>query len=200
MNEIKIKGYLRNIEPSHMIGDVEYDKAQLVVRGEDREDIIDIKFKRFSNTYKEDDLVTLTGNVRSYSRVLDSGKNRVQIYVFTYFDKPEEDDSEYLNSVRIDGRICKLEELRTLSNGKSNIHFILANNLIIGESSQKLNSYIPCIAWGNVAKEIAKLAVNSKISVSGRLQSREYKKRLSDKDFEICVAHELYIESVEVIE
>ena len=147
MNEIKIKGYLRNIEPSHMIGDVEYDKAQLVVRGEDREDIIDIKFKRFSNTYKEDDLVTLTGNVRSYSRVLDSGKNRVQIYVFTYFDKPEEDDSEYLNSVRIDGRICKLEELRTLSNGKSNIHFILANNLIIGESSQKLNSYIPCKYW-----------------------------------------------------
>ena len=200
MNEIKIKGYLRNIEPSHMIGDVEYDKAQLVVRGEDREDIIDIKFKRFSNAYKEDDLVTLTGNVRSYSIVLDSGKNRVQIYVFTYFDKPEEDDSEYLNSVRIDGRICKLEELRTLSNGKSNIHFILANNLIIGESSQKLNSYIPCIAWGNVAKEIAKLSVNSKISVSGRLQSREYKKRLSDKDFEIRVAHELYIESVEVIE
>lgn len=202
MNEIKVRGYLRDIQPSHNVGDIEYDKANLIVPGDGREDIINIKFKRFSNTHKEDDLITISGNVRSYSKALGNGKNAVQIYVFTYFDFPQgvdEGEDAVLNEVHIDGRICKMEELRPLSNGKSNIHFILANNLVINDTNQKLNSYIPCIAWGNTAKDLSKLSVNDKISVVGKLQSREYKKRISENEFELRVAHELYVESFEVV-
>ena len=196
MNEIKLCGILRNIESSHNIGDIEYDKADLIVPREKNgiDDIIGIRFKRFSNPYKDGDTVEITGNVRSYSRHLEDGSNKVSVYVFTYFDKPENSD-EVNNEFIVDGRICKIENIRTLTNGKKNIHFIVANNLCVSDN-KKLNSYLPCIAWGKTAQEISKLKVNDKVKISGRLQSREYKKYISDNDFEIRVAHELYVESI----
>ena len=198
MNEIKLCGILRNIESSHNIGDIEYDKANLVVPREKNgiDDIIGIRFKKFSNPYKDGDTVEITGNVRSYSRHLEDGSNKVDVYVFTYFDKPEDGETK-CNEFEIDGRICKIENIRILANGKKNIHFIVANNLCVGDN-KKLNSYLPCIAWGKTAQEISKLKVNDKVKISGRLQSREYKKYITDNDFEIRVAHELYIESLVV--
>ena len=202
MNTIRLKGVLRNIEDSHKINDIEFSKANLVVsRGDGREDVLNVRFKKYSNPYIEDQEVTFSGNVRSYSSRLDSGKNKVELYVFTYFDQPDldENDQEYVNFLEIDGRICKIEEIRTTRTGKKNIHFILANNLIVSDGSKKLNSYLPCIAWGSVAEQISNLRVNSKINATGQLHSREYKKKFADGSIEIRVAHEVEITSVEII-
>ena len=202
MNTIRLKGVLRNIEDSHNINDIEFSKANLVVsRGDGREDVLNVRFKKYSNPYIEDQEVTFSGNVRSYSSRLDSGKNKVELYVFTYFDQPDldENDQEYVNFLEIDGRICKIEEIRTTRTGKKNIHFILANNLIVSDGSKKLNSYLPCIAWGSVAEQISNLRVNSKINATGQLHSREYKKKFADGSIEIRVAHEVEITSVEII-
>ena len=197
MNKITLKGVLSNIRPSHKIKDVEYDQAYLLVTREDgREDNLSVKFKKFCNPYKENDIVELTGNIRSFSQKLDNGKNKVSLYVFTYFDIPNEGR---LNEVVMDGRICKKDILRTTKNGKNNIHFILANNLIIEETNQKLNSYIPCIAWGKLAKQIEKLSINDKILINGELHSREYKKVYPDGHSEFKVAHECVINSFEII-
>jgi hypothetical protein len=194
MNNVKLKGILRDIEHSHSIGDIEYDKADLIVQRENGiDDIISLRFKKFSNTYRDGDTVSLVGNVRSYSKQLNDGKNKVDIYVFTYFDSPEEDD--ITNSVIVDGRICKIEDVRILPNGKKNIHFIVANNLVTS-GGKKLNSYLPCIAWGKTAQEISNMRVNDFIQISGKLQSREYKKYISEDDFEIRIAHEVYVDSV----
>ena len=194
MNEIKLCGTIRNIEYSHSIGDIDYDKANLIVQRENGiDDIVSLRFKKFSNTYKDGDTVSLTGNVRSYSKQLLDGKNKVDFYVFTYFDSQEEDD--VTNSFVIDGRICKIEGVRILPNGKKNIHFIVANNLVTGDG-KKLNSYLPCIAWGKTAQEISNMRVNDIVQISGKLQSREYKKYISDDDFEIRIAHELYVDSI----
>ena len=43
-------------------------------------------------------------------------------------DIPEEVKTNHLD---LDGRICKIEPIRTTKSGKQNIHFLLANNLII---------------------------------------------------------------------
>lgn len=195
MNKIFLRGSIRNIRPSHKINDVDFDQADIITKRKDgREDILTVKFKRFSNFYRENDLVELVGNIRSFSKQV-NGKNKVDIYTFTYFDK-QEDFIEPNNLVEIDGRICKMEDLRVLSNGKHNIHFILANNLLLKE--QKLNSYIPCIAWGRTAKAISNLSVNDVISIKGELHSREYKKVLDDGSVEFRVAHELYVEEFTV--
>ena len=199
MNNIQLKGLIRNIQPSHTIKDIEYDQADIIsTRQNGKDDIITIKFKRFSNKYKEGDLIELSGNVRSFSQKLNNGRNKVSLYVFTYFDLPQDD--EVANHFDIDGRICKIEDMRFTRDGKPNIHFILANNLILDDNNQKLNSYLPCIAWGRVAREISKLSVNDKIVIHGELHSREYKKMLADNEFEFRVAHELLIQSFEVID
>ena len=198
MNNIILKGLIRNIQPSHKIKDIEYDQADLVVsRKNGKDDIITIKFKKYSNKYKEGDFVELIGNIRSYSQKLNNGKNKVNLYVFTYFDIP---NSEETNRFLLDGRICKIEPLRITKDGKPNIHFILANNLIIEETNQKLNSYLPCIAWGNLAKKIERLKINDKVSLEGEFHSREYKKMINEDEFEFRVAHELVINAFEVIE
>lgn len=198
MNEIKLRGYIRDISRSHQIDDIEYDKANLIVNRDGlNDDVLNLRFKRFSNTYKNGDEIELVGNVRSYSTHLSNGKNKVEIYVFTYFDKPENFESTN-NTLILDGRICKIDDIRILKNGKRNIHFTIANNLDVGENGKKLNSYLPCVAWGKCAKEISKLSINDKIKIYGKLQSREYKKFISDDEFEIRVAHEVYVDSFEL--
>ena len=202
MNTIRLKGVLQNIQDSHTINNIEFSKAHLVVpRGDGKEDVLNIRFKKFSNPYTEDQEVSISGNVRSYSAKLDSGKNKVELYVFTYFDQPElnENDQEYHNFLELNGRICKLDELRQTRNGKKNIHLILANNLIVSDGAKKLNSYIPCIAWGEIAEQLSKLHVDSQINICGQLHSREYKKRLPDESFEFRVAHEVEITSLEIV-
>ena len=202
MNVVNLKGIIKNIEPSHSIQGIDFGKADLLVkRGDGKEDILNVRFKKFSNVYSNDQEVTFSGNVRSYSQQLDNGKNKVELYVFTYFDQPEldENDSEYVNYVELDGRICKIEDLRTTKSGKHNIHFILANNIISKERNQKLNNYIPMTAWGNCAKEIEKLHISDKIKVKGQLHSRTYKKVLPDGELEFRTAHEGVVTEFEVL-
>lgn len=198
MNNIELRGLLRNIQPSHTINNIEYDQADLIAtRSNGKDDILKIKFKRYSNRYKEGDIAELTGNIRSFSQKLGDGRNKVNLYIFTYFDIP---DDEVTNHFDVDGRICKIDQLRTTRDGKQSIHFILANNLMLEDSNQKLNSYLPCIAWGKIAKELAKLSVNTKLAIHGEMHSREYKKMLSETDFEYRVAHELVVQQFEVID
>ena len=190
MNTVKLRGIIKDIKPSHNVGDIEYDKANLIVsRDGTKEDVITLKFKKFSNTFQEDDAISITGNVRSYSKQV-NGKNKVDVYVFTYFDKNEDG---VINEFDIDGRICKINDLRVLENGKSCIHFIIANNLNVSNDNQKLNSYLPCVAWGNEAKELSTKSVNDIIHIKGEIHSRIYKKMIGENDFEYRTAHELVV-------
>ena len=202
MNNIFLRGELKNISHSHNIGDVEYSKAVLVTKREDgTEDIVNLKFKSFSNPYKENDLIELKGNLRSYSCKVAENKNKVTLYVFTYFDRlKDEEIGEANNLVEIDGRICKINPIRTTKSGKHNIHFIIANNLMYDDGHKRLNSYIPCIAWGTTAKELDKLKVTDRIKINGELHSREHKKIHENGEIEFRVAHELHVKSFEVIE
>ena len=197
MNEIILSGTIKNIQHSHSIGEVEFDKAQLIcTRDNGREDVINLKFKSFSNPYKNNEKISIKGNIRSYSYKTEDDGNRVMIYVFTYFDQPSEEE---VDGATIDGRICKINPLRKTKSGKQNIHFIIANNLHSQDNTKRLNSYIPCIAWGSVAKKIQDLSVNTKIKLIGQLHSREHKKRMDNGELEIRLAHEFVVTSFEVI-
>lgn len=191
MNKIILKGLIRNIQFSHFIQDIEFYKAELLVTDDNgKENVINIKFKRFSNPYQEGDEVLLIGNIRTYSQKLDT-KNKVEVYVFTYFDEPEELE---INKVELDGHICKRGDLRKTKDGKDVIDFIVANNLKL--DNQSLNCYIPCVAWGKLAKQINKMNIGDYINIIGKLQSREYKKKLSNDDFDIRIAHEVNIKEI----
>lgn len=148
MNEIILRGIIHNIEFSHKIKTTDFYKAILEIPFESGDaDFVTIKFKQQYNTYKEGDYVELKGNLRSYSYKQD-GKNKVSIYVFTYFDKPEQKD---INAFEIDGRVCKVNNLYTTKSGEYSLQFILANNLYDESRGLKFNSYLPVVCWGEDA-------------------------------------------------
>lgn len=200
INDVFLKGIIKEIEHSHDIDGISFDKAKLLCkRSNGQEDVINLRFKSFSNHYAENDEISLKGNIRSYSHVGEDGKNKVTIYVFTYFDESE-DVFDSNNIVHVTGRICKMNELRKTRTNKNNVHFIVANNLISGDTGKRLNSYIPCIAWDKLAVELSKLPVNTKVDLIGQLHSREHTKTYENGTKEIRVAHELLIDAFEVFE
>ena len=191
MNKVVLQGIIKDIQYSHTVQDIEYDKASLIVKRDNgKEDLINLKFKKFSNPYKDGDEIALVGNVRTYTQRI-GDKSKVEIYVFTYFDIPEESVN---NTTELVGRICKSNGLRKTQAGKDVIDFILANNLIT--DTQSLNCYIPCVAWGKLAKDISKMSIGTELHIQGQLQSREYRKKISEDDFEIKIAHEVNISQV----
>ena len=186
MNKIQLQGILKDIEYSHTTNNIEFYKAHLLVTKENKkEDLLNIP-------YKENDKISIIGNLRTFSEKRVDGTNKVEVYVFTYFDEPE---TEEIDLVELDGRLCKSNGLRKTKNGKDVIDFILANT-IKNENGKDINCYIPCVAWGKQAKEIANLELNSNIEIKGQLVSREYKKNLSNNQIEIRVAHEVNINQV----
>lgn len=188
MNVIAVQGYIRDIQFSHDIGNIDYYKANIACPGVNgrEDDLIYVRFKNLSNKYKDGDFISFKGNLRSYSTKDDNGKSQVQIYVFTYFDLPDIP----INTVQIDGRICKISALETTHSNKEYVRFILANNIIKG--NKKINSYIPCIAYGDLAKQMSKKKVSDKILIDGELHSHTYKRK---PDKEIIVAHEVIVKS-----
>lgn len=195
MNEIVLRGYLRDIDFSHYQGNIEYEKANLICPrlGGKEEDVISLRYKKYTNKYKEGDFIELIGNIRSYSSHTNN-KNNVQIYVFTYFDKPEEILN---NNLILDGRICKIEELRYSKTGVPYIHFILANNIFTPDG-KKINSYIPCICYAENANKILSLGVSAEIEIIGELHSHTYKKILSSNEVEFRVAHEVTVKEIKL--
>lgn len=202
MNEIKLRGYIRDIQYSHTIKDVDYDKANLIVPNihTNEDDIITLCFKHFSNHYENGDLIDIVGNIRSYSQKLSEDKNKVNIYVFTYFDTPQGvEDEPITNQVELDGRICKIDNIRKHNTGPDSLSFILANNIILPEGRGKINNYIPVVCWGKHATELSALNVSDRIAIRGSLQSRTYKKHLSDDSVELRVAHEIVLSGYEFL-
>jgi len=201
MNFIYLRGIIKNIRPSHSIGGIVFNKADLIVKRNDgTEDLVVVKFKQFSLNCQEDSEVELIGNIRSFSQQVE-GKNKVEIYVFSYFDDVPNNDmySNVTNIAKLDGKICKKDIIRTTKNGKHYIHFIVANNLIL-EDNQKLNSYIPCVAWGELAKTISEFYnINDSVHIEGQLHSREYKKKIDENNVELRVAHEFATLSIEKV-
>ena len=194
MNQIVLRGLVKNIGFSHSINDIEYNRADLIVpNSKGTEDIIDLKFKKCLNYPNENSIISITGTVRSYSEKLTENKNKVSIYVFTYFDEPPIQLSQ--NAVTMDGRICKIDDIKTLNSGKSCIHAILANNLYVQNDSIKINNYIPIVFWGSIAKKATELNVNDQILISGQLHSRTYAKTQQDGSVEIKTAHEIVVQN-----
>lgn len=201
MNEIVLKGIIRNIQPSHEVNGVEYLQAEMITQRKDgKEDSNIIKFKKHINKYKELDFAELTGSIRSYTDSLKNGKNKVCIYVFTYQDPPNQTqlEAEETNHFVVDGRICKIEKLRTTSKGKHNLHFTVANN-IFTPKNQKINNYLPVTCWGSLAKKVSNMSVNDKVILSGELHSRTYATYTEEGEKEFRVAHELLLTNIETI-
>lgn len=92
------------------------------------------------------------------------------------------------NEIVLDGFLVKNPIYRVTPNGRQIANMMIAVNRPLGRSD-----YIPCICWGKSAKWAENLEVGTEIFVQGRIQSREYVKRLSEDESEIRTAYEVSI-------
>lgn len=143
--------------------------------------------------------VIIEGQLRSYNRFIESS-NRLVLTIFArgIYIPNEEELNERMrkpNEIYLDGYICKKPIYRTTPFGREITDLLIAVNRPYNKSD-----YIPCIAWGRNARFCENLLIGDHIKVWGRIQSREYQKKLQSGEIEIKIAFEVSISKLEFIE
>ena len=141
---------------------------------------------------QEGDRVAINGQIRTYNKE-EGGRNRLIITVFAREFRPAEPEEIYdVNQIQLDGFLCKDPVRRTSPLGREICDLMVAVNRMSNKSD-----YIPCIAWGRNAGYAGILSVGDPISLTGRIQSREYKKRDEEGNVELRVAYEVSVLKIE---
>ena len=94
----------------------------------------------------------------------------------------------------MEGYLCKPPLKRTSPLGRDICDLMLAVNRMYNKSD-----YIPCIAWGRNAGYAEQLGVGTKLAIEGRIQSREYRKKLEEGVSQLRKAYEVSVVKLEEI-
>lgn len=137
--------------------------------------------------------VFVTGQFRSYNKHEES-KNRLVLSVFVReieFVEDEEDEVKS-NQIFLDGYICKEPIYRKTPLGREIADLLIAVNRSYGKSD-----YIPCICWGRNARFASGFEVGSHVHIWGRIQSREYVKKINEDEVEKRTAYEVSVSKID---
>lgn len=140
--------------------------------------------------------ILVTGQFRSYNKQ-EGSRNRLILSVFAREISLLEDVGEEQNPnyISMDGYVCKKPVYRKTPLGREIADVMLAVNRPYGKSD-----YIPCICWGRNARFAEQFEVGTHVKISGRIQSREYQKKLEDGTIETRTTYEVSASKVELVE
>ena len=141
-------------------------------------------------------VLQVSGQFRSYNRH-EENRNRLVLSVFAreaVLASLEDEDEQNPNHIFLDGYVCKHPVYRKTPLGREIADVLLAVNRPYGKSD-----YIPCICWGRNARFADKFEVGSHIQIWGRIQSREYQKKIAEDQYEKRVAYEVSVSKLEYI-
>ena len=173
--------------------------------------MVDVKCKRLSESYDIipvmvserlidvtdsyiGSLICVVGQFRSYNR----HEEHKNLLVLSFFAREinfieEMEESSKTNQIFLDGYICKEPVYRKTPLGREIADLLLAVNRPYGKSD-----YIPCICWGRNARYANHFKVGERCAVWGRIQSREYMKKLDEENVEKRVAFEVSVSKMEL--
>lgn len=203
-NMVKIVGrVISDKEFSHeMYGEKFYAFNLEVPRLSSSVDILPITISErllFNVDFNLGDRVIIEGQLRSYNRYVDTNNKLVlTIFAREIFIPDEIEIGEILrkpNEIYLDGYICKKPVYRTTPFGREITDMLIAVNRPYNKSD-----YIPCISWGRNARFCEKLVVGDHIRIWGRIQSREYQKKLYTGEIENKIAFEVSLTKLEFVE
>ena len=139
--------------------------------------------------------IVVNGQFRSYNRH-EERKNKLVLSVFAREIEFVEEIGENTksNQIFLDGYICKEPIYRKTPLGREIADLLLAVNRPYGKSD-----YIPCICWGRNARFASNFEVGARCAVWGRIQSREYMKKISEEQLEKRVAYEVSVSKLELV-
>lgn len=135
------------------------------------------------------------GQFRSYNRH-EEKHNRLVLSAFARELKflEEEDSLAPVNQIFLDGYICKPPVYRKTPLGREIADLLLAVNRPYGKSD-----YIPCICWGRNARYASAFEVGGHVLIWGRIQSREYMKRIGENETQKRIAYEVSVSKLEYV-
>ena len=131
------------------------------------------------------------GELRTYNKRTPEG-NKLIISVCAR--EVQEYNGLPANEVFICGTLCKAPVYRRTPLGREICDMMVAVNRRYNRAD-----YLPCIAWGRNAKICSQFRVGSKVTISGRIQSREYIKTTPAGN-ETRTAYELSVANVELLQ
>lgn len=191
-NYVRITGYVDKFIYNHTAYDERFYSS--FVHSQRRSGTVDdIPVIASEYLVKKDDFdgkyVEIDGEFR-YMNMEVEGKSKLilQIFVKNIRIVKTKESADDENEIILDGFLVKNPIYRVTPNGRQIADLMIAVNRPLGRSD-----YIPCICWGKSAKWAENLEVGTEIFVQGRIQSREYVKRLSEDESEIRTAYEVSI-------
>ena len=136
--------------------------------------------------------IEVSGQFRSYNRH-EGTKNKLVLSIFVRELRFLEDDEmpeeqSKSNQIFLDG-------YRKTPLGREIADILIAVNRPYGKSD-----YIPCIAWGRNARFASTIEVGGHLQVQGRVQSREYTKKINEEETEKRVAYEVSVSKIDFVE
>ncbi len=193
-NKVTLKGMVASLpEYSHEVYGEEFFTLFLAVeRLSDHQDIIPITVSDRilkENNFEIGAVVALKGQFRSYNKI-ENEKSKLMLTVFVreVVNALEEDVT---NEITLTGYVCKNPVYRTTPFKREICDILVAVNRAYNKSD-----YLPCIAWGRNARFAKGLNVGDAITLTGRIQSRDYQKKLSEEQTVTKTAYEISISAI----
>lgn len=181
---------------SHEVyGEKFYEITLAVKRLSGMEDLLPVSISEhlLSEDMLSGSKVTVSGQFRSYNKTVEE-KSKLMLTVFARDVLPF-DDSINPNTLELCGYICKPPVFRKTPFNREICDILLAVNRQYGKSD-----YIPCIVWGRNARFAQNLSVGEHVSIVGRVQSRNYQKKLSDDSVVTRTAYEVSANKIDVVD
>lgn len=134
-------------------------------------------------------LIYIEGQFRSYNQQ-NQGRNKLVLSIFVKEIELENLDESIrtLNEATFIGYICKKPIYRKTPLGREIADVLLAVN-----RSYKKSDYIPCILWGRNAKFCENLEIGTLVKLTGRIQARQYEKKLDNGTSRQMIAYEVSV-------
>ncbi|MDD4111010.1 MAG: single-stranded DNA-binding protein [Clostridia bacterium] len=170
-----------------------YELKMSVARLSEYNDLIPITVSEkllVKDAFKVGNKVAVKGQFRSYNKIID-GISRLVLTVFVR-EVSEIDDTMNPNIIEVVGYICKPPIYRTTPFKREICDLLVAVNRAYNKSD-----YLPCIAWGRNAKYIKDVEVGKQVSIVGRIQSREYQKKVGE-ELVAKIAYEISVNKIQI--
>ena len=127
--------------------------------------------------------VLVTGQVRSYNQVTETGRHLIISVLAASLELSDEEPDD---RVTLTGTLCRDPVYRRTPLGRE-----ICDGMLAVSRSCRRSDYLPCIFWGRTARQIAGLTAGARITLTGRLQSREYVKVLPEGGTERRTAYDI---------
>ena len=126
--------------------------------------------------------IEVRGQVRSFNNHSPTGQ---RLLIFVFASSVQTSREEPCNEILLTGAICKAPVYRWTPLGRE-----ICDVMLAVPRSYRRSDYLPCILWGRTAQALSQCATGDTIRLTGRLQSRLYRKA-TEEGVELRTAYEI---------